>query len=114
MRVEVTFAEVRRHLGVETQRQWSDLAIERTTPCLMALFSIVCLLANSLNSMETIVPNRAAWYKKKGITFSDVLAKVRLEIFQKTKLLIRADKGLANNYNQKIRNLWFLITQAVA
>lgn len=40
-RVEVTFAEVRRHLGVETQRQWSDLAIERTTPLLMALKSIV-------------------------------------------------------------------------
>jgi len=39
-RVEVTFAEVRRHLGVETQRQWSDLAIERTTPCLMALFQL--------------------------------------------------------------------------
>ncbi|MCB9350953.1 MAG: hypothetical protein H6573_26125 [Lewinellaceae bacterium] len=33
--VEVTFAEVRRHLGVESQRQWSDLAIERSTPCLM-------------------------------------------------------------------------------
>ena len=29
--VEVTFEEVRRHLGVESQRQWSDLAIARTT-----------------------------------------------------------------------------------
>ena len=59
-RVEVTFAEVRRHLGVETQRQWSDLAIERTTPCLMALFSIVCLLANSLNNSQNIQPNQTA------------------------------------------------------
>ena len=29
--VEVTFHEVRAHLGVETQRQWADLAILRTT-----------------------------------------------------------------------------------
>src|SRR3954452_21729368 len=33
--VEVTFREVRDHLGVETQRQWSDRAIARTTPCLL-------------------------------------------------------------------------------
>lgn len=32
--MEVTFHEVRAHLGVETQRQWSDLAILRTPlPC---------------------------------------------------------------------------------
>ena len=35
----VTFQEVRAHLGVETQRQWSDHAIARTTPILMGLFS---------------------------------------------------------------------------
>ena len=37
--LEVTFQEVRTHLGVETQRQWSDLAIARTTPALLGLFS---------------------------------------------------------------------------
>jgi hypothetical protein len=31
--VEVTFEEARRHLGLESQRQWSDRAIARTTPC---------------------------------------------------------------------------------
>jgi hypothetical protein len=41
--VEVTFQEARAHLGVETQRQWSDKAVARTTPCLLALFSIVSL-----------------------------------------------------------------------
>ena len=30
--VGVTFREVRDHLGVETQRQWSEKAIARTTP----------------------------------------------------------------------------------
>jgi len=113
-RVEVTFAEVRRHLGVETQRQWSDLAIERTTPSLLALFSIVCLLANKLNNREIIEPNQTAWYKKKAVTFSDVLAKVRLEIFKKSKLFTSHDNHLTNSFNEKIRTLWFLITQAVA
>ena len=46
--VEVTFQEVRTHLGVETQRQWSDLAIQRTTPVLLGLFSIITLLAHQL------------------------------------------------------------------
>jgi len=113
-RVEVTFAEVRRHLGVETQRQWSDLAIERTTPCLLALFSIVCLLTDSLNKDHKVQPNHTAWYKKKGVTFSDVLAAVRLAIFQKSKLLISYENSLVNSYSNKIRTLWFLITQAVA
>jgi hypothetical protein len=35
---EVTFAVARRHLGMETQRQWSDKAIARTTPALLGLF----------------------------------------------------------------------------
>jgi len=113
-RVEVTFAEVRRHLGVETQRQWADLAIERTTPCLMALFSIVCLFANSLNEEQKIEPNHTAWYKKKGVTFSDVLAAVRLKIFQKTKLFTSHENSLVNSYSDNIRTLWLLLTQAVA
>lgn len=41
--IEVTFAEVRRHLGVETQRQWSNQAITGTTPTLLGLFSRVVL-----------------------------------------------------------------------
>ena len=40
---EVTFQEARAHLGVETQQQWSDLAIERTTPVLLGLYSLLCL-----------------------------------------------------------------------
>jgi hypothetical protein len=47
--LETTFAEVRAKLGVESQRQWSDLAIARTTPCLLALFSCVTLLAADLS-----------------------------------------------------------------
>jgi hypothetical protein len=47
--LEVTFEEVREHLGVETQRQWSDKAIARTTPILLSLYTLVCLIANRLH-----------------------------------------------------------------
>ena len=113
-RVEVTFAEVRRHLGVETQRQWSDLAIDRTTPCLMALFSIICLFGQKLNVFQKIMPNRAAWYKKNAVTFSDVLAAVRLEIFQSEKLFISSKKDLVNSFSDNRTTLWELLTLAVA
>lgn len=75
--VEVTFEETRRHLGVETQRQWSDLAIARTTPALMALFSIVCLIAFELKHGLRTEPRNSAWYIKPTATFSDILAAVR-------------------------------------
>ena len=42
------FQEVRTHLGMETQRQWSDLAIARTTPVLLGLFSWTTLAAHAL------------------------------------------------------------------
>jgi len=75
--VEVTFEETRRHLGVETQRQWSDLAIARTTPALFALFSLVCLMAHRLVTLGQALPIRVtAWYRKSEATFSDVLAMV--------------------------------------
>jgi hypothetical protein len=47
-RMETTFQEVRTHLGVETQRQWSDLAIRRTTPALLGLFSLITIWADRL------------------------------------------------------------------
>jgi hypothetical protein len=113
-RVEVTFAEVRRHLGVETQRQWSDLAIERSTPCLMALMSIVCLMANSLHICCPIQLNKTSWYRKKAVTFSDVLAAVRIEILQKAKLSTSLCKPHIESYSAKICHLWFLLTQTTA
>jgi hypothetical protein len=74
--LEVTFAEVRRHLGVETQRQWSDLAIHRTTPALLGLFSLVTLLAQPHLRAAGAV-RQAAWYPKPLPTFADALALVR-------------------------------------
>lgn len=76
-RLEVTFAEARAHLGLETQRQWSDLAIARTTPLLFGLFSLVTLLANTLIKAPAQIVRTAAWYAKEQPTFSDALALVR-------------------------------------
>jgi hypothetical protein len=79
--VEVTFEEVRAHLGVETQRQWSDKAILRTTPVLLGLFSIVALWAHDLSTLRKLKPRTAAWYPKAVLTFSDAIAAVRREIW---------------------------------
>ncbi len=84
--LEVTFQEVRLHLGVETQRQWSSLAILRTTPILFALFSIVTLAAHQLYHQEDFLPRRAAWYFKPSLTFSDALANVRERLWHTSGL----------------------------
>jgi hypothetical protein len=77
--IEVTFEEVRAFLGLGTQRHWSDRAIERTTPCLLGLFSLVTLMAHRLHGDQ--LPKRAdVWYQKQDASFSDALAAVRLDI----------------------------------
>ncbi len=81
-RLEVTFHEVRDHLGVETQRQWSDWAIARSTPALLSLFSLVTLLANTHAQKGKIPIRQDAWYRKTLPTFSDSLALVRQEVWQ--------------------------------
>ena len=75
--VEVTFQEVRTHLGVETQRPWSAAAIARTTPVLLGLFSWLILVAHRLRREHSLRPRQAAWYAKTVPTFADVLASVR-------------------------------------
>ena len=75
--VEVAFEEGRAHLGLETQRQWSDLAIARTTPILLALFSLVTVLTLKLSHGGEIPVPVPAWYRKTEPTFANCLALVR-------------------------------------
>jgi hypothetical protein len=79
--LEVTFEEARRHLGVETQRQWSEQAIRRTTPVLLGLFSLVTLLAERSVSQTPVRVRQAAWYPKAQPTFADALASIRRELW---------------------------------
>lgn len=78
--LEVTFREVRAHLGVETQRQWSDRAIARTTPALLGLFSLVTFLAHTQFPAGAPI-RRSAWYCKPLPTFADALALVRRQLW---------------------------------
>jgi hypothetical protein len=91
--VEVTFEELRSHLGFETQREWSDLAIARTTPALFGLYSVVVLMALQLVKSNAMVIQNCAWYKKTEATFSDVIALVRRHIWH------------ARNYTNSTRKL---------
>jgi hypothetical protein len=85
--LEVTFREVRDHLGVETQRQWSDRAVARTTPCLLGLFSVVTLLAARLSRHARLRVAATAWYRKEHPTFSDTLAAVRRQFWAEQGLI---------------------------
>jgi hypothetical protein len=80
-RMEVTFEEARTHLGIETQRQWSDWAIARTTPALFGLYSLVALMAQGVFQAEGQLIRTAAWYVKDRPTFSDALAVIRSELW---------------------------------
>ena len=111
--VEVTFEEVRAHLGVETQRQWSDLAILRTTPVLMALFSIITIWANHLNDKHLLTAFQTAWYYKPHPTFSDAVAAVRYRIwhFQLSLHFAKYHDSKESNFNF-INHLAFMAARA--
>jgi len=112
--VEVTFAELRRHLGVETQRRWSDLAIERSTPLLMKIKSVICLLALPLYEDDKIAISTAAWYPKSHFTFSDIHAAVRQRIWDVSEFSTSCSRRKVNNLKAKIRYLEALLTEAAA
>jgi len=82
--IEVTFEEVRKNLGMETQRQWSDQSIARTTPTLLGLFSLVVILADHLQANFSWTIQQTIWYSKVLPTFSDALALVRRFLWAST------------------------------
>ena len=95
--LEVTHREVREHLGVETQRQWSDQAIARTTPLLYGLFSFITVLAHQLAQKGKVLTRRTAWYDKALPTFSDALAAVRLDLWRHPTFHIsKRNRDIAN------------------
>jgi hypothetical protein len=109
--VEVTFEEARAHLGLETQRQWSDLAILRTTPALLGLYSIVIIWMHDISQARTIAPKTAAWYPKRSLTFSDAIAAVRQEIWNHQILSMSRPRAETVNIP---RQAWNRIANAVA
>ena len=95
--IEVTFAETRAHLGIETQRQWSDKAIARTTPMLMVLLSILVLVAVKMDeTKKLLVHETTSWYDKKGeLTLADIIMIIRKSIW--VKMYFSTSKNHENN-----------------
>ncbi len=111
--IEVTFEEVRAHLGFETQRQWSDKAIARTTPLLMGLFSLITIIACTFKDSPLFKVKSTEWYQKNDeATFSDVLAFVRRMIWS-DKYFSNSDSK-SDSVNIPFHDLELLIEQLVS
>lgn len=86
--IEVTFQEVRVHLGFATPRNWSRKSVLRTAPCLLGLFSVVSLIFHRHTRGQGMRPVSRPWYAKAEITFGDAMTCVRRlcwsEVFQQS------------------------------
>jgi hypothetical protein len=89
--IEVTFQEVRQHLGFHTPRCWRERSVLRTAPCLLGLFSLVCLIHRRHTRGEGAEPMSTAWYRKAEPTFADAVASVRRLLWSQT-VLKQADR----------------------
>jgi hypothetical protein len=103
--IETTFQEVRTHLGFETPRQYVAKSVLRTAPCLLGLFSVVCLIFAEHTRCHRIQVRRTEWYVKAEPTFSDAIAAVRRLFWQQT-IFEKASyhKGF-KKLSPKLRNL---------
>lgn len=104
--VETTFEEAREHVGLETQRQWSDLAIARTTPCLLGLFSLVVLFTQRLQPDGQVAQLQAAWYAKPEATFSDCLILVRKHLWRSYKYVNSAPQAELVSFPAPVWEHW--------
>ena len=82
--IETTFQEMRTHLGFETPRQYVAKSVLHTAPCLLGLFSIVCLIFAKHIRNHRIEMRSTQWYNKAEQTFSDAIATIRRLFWQKT------------------------------
>ncbi|MDF1646665.1 MAG: hypothetical protein P1U61_06785 [Legionellaceae bacterium] len=96
----------RAHLGIETQRQWSDKAIQRPTPLLMGLYSILTLVALKKNdARQVIVQETTTWYDKEGgLTFSDILVTVRRSIWKQRYFSNSANNTESSKIEEQYEN----------
>ncbi len=112
-RMESTFAECRQRLGFETQRHWSDKATQRTAPAMLALFSVVTLLAHQYMGEGSNLVRGAAWYDKRDPTFSDALAVVRKELWSAERQQSFYGSGLETETVEIPREFMERLTDAV-
>jgi hypothetical protein len=82
--IETTFQEVRAHLGFETPRQHVAKSVLRTAPCLLGLFSVICLIFAEHTRRHRVKVRSTPWYLKTEPTFSDAIATVRRLFWDET------------------------------
>lgn len=79
--LEGNFEESRAHLGIETQRQWSDLVSERASPLLFGLSRVVARFGYALDPDRCLPVAHAAWSRTQAAPLHDVLAAVRRHLW---------------------------------
>lgn len=82
--IEVTFQELRAHLGFETPRQRVANLVQRMAPLLLGVFSLVSVLYHRHLASHEPTVNSRPWYGKTEPTFSDALETVRRELWTHT------------------------------
>jgi hypothetical protein len=82
--IEVTFQEVRQHLGFATPRNWKRNSVLRTAPLLLGLFSLVCLIYHRHTRGRGATPAQTPWYSKREVSFADAIASIRRRLWQQT------------------------------
>ncbi len=71
----------------EREAAGPQLAIGRTTPILLGLFTIVTLLAERMAEDGEVPINETAWYSKQEASFSDCLVMVRKRYLEITNFV---------------------------
>jgi hypothetical protein len=106
--IEVTFQEVRQHLGFATPRNRKDKSVLRTGPCLLGLFSVVSLLFHRITSggqqAKPAKPQSYPWHVKANATFNDALAAVRRQLWTQTVFPEALPHGGLKKLPPRIRN----------
>lgn len=103
--IETTFQELRAHLGFETTRQWVRKSVLRAGPCLLGLFSVVCIIYAEHVRTHRVRLGGAPWYRKGEATFSDALATVRRLFWEQTILAQPPWRRAYQNMPSDLRSL---------
>jgi DDE superfamily endonuclease len=82
--LEVTFQELRAHLGFETPRQWVEKSVLRMAPCLLGLFSVISLIYNEHLKRHEATTCERPCYTKTEPTFADAIVTVRQLFWQES------------------------------
>jgi len=106
------------HITIEVRCStlwWSDKAIQRTTPLLMGLYSILILIAIKMNKVRALVVHETtSWYDKQGeLTFTDIIVIVRREIWSKRYFSKSANNDEFEKFSgQEIEHLIYQLSLA--